>query len=616
MRFLVLDFETFFDFKTFTLKKMTTEGYIRDPRFEVHGAAVRWIGGGTPAVWLCAPELRYFLGTVDWSDTALVCHHFQFDGLILSQHYGIQPKLRVCTLSMARLMIGNHLSVSLDSVRAYFGLPVKHTPYNLFSGKHWHEMDPYTQHRVSAGAVDEVESIEKIFGYLMKMGFPPTELEVVDVTMRMFTDPVLTGDLEELNKVWLTENTNKQKRMDDLGVTADELQSSEKFAQLLRDYGVEPEMKLNSKGKEIYAFAKTDEFMRQLQEDADEYLAALAEARLGAKSTLVQSRAERIGYMASRGLLCIYLAYAAAHTTRWGGGDGTNFQNLPARNKAALGLRRAIKASEGYVVVKPDKAQIECRILNTFAGQWDKVAEFREGKDPYIGIASIAYEHEVYKPQKGDPRFEEMEVKRGTGKQLELSCGFGAGGETIVATAAKGIYGPPVKIDLPTGLRWRDIYRNTHPAVTQLWKTGTKMLQALASGAELEWGPLQISNCRIALPNGPPMIYHLDWYHNPENGEKYWRRKTRNGYIKIYGAKLIENVVQYMARVIISDDMVALARMGYRIVNTEHDSLWILLQTNNSNSDSGIDSHKKIIAEVMSQTPWWMPHLPVGVEIN
>ena len=48
---------------------------------------------------------------------------------------------------------------------------------------------------------------------------------------------------------------------------------------------------------------------------------ALAEARLAAKSNIVQTRSERLGWMSTRGEMCVYLAYCAAHTTRWGGGD-------------------------------------------------------------------------------------------------------------------------------------------------------------------------------------------------------------------------------------------------------------------------------------------------------
>lgn len=600
MRFLVLDFETYFEPKTYTLSKMTTEEYIRDPRFEVHGAAVKWVGGD-PAIWLAGPSLNSFLASVDWSDTALICHHFQFDGLILSHHFNVHPKLRCCTLSMARLMIGNHISSSLDSVRNYFGIAPKVTPYGLFANKHWYEMGDYVRHHVATGAMDEAESIEKIFIALMKWGFPPSELEVVDITMQMFTEPTLIGDLDELNKVWTGERDRKQSMLDQLGVTIDQLMSADKFAKLLTDYGIEPGVKYNQKGEEIYAFAKTDDFMRELQESGDDYLAALAEARLGTKSTLVQSRAERIGYMASRGSLCIYLAYAAAHTTRWGGGDGTNFQNLPSRNKAALGLRRAIKPPEGWTIVKPDKAQIECRVLNTFAGQWDKVAEFKEGKDPYIGVASAFYGYQVTK--------EKHPLERQCGKILELQCGYGSGGAKIRATLKNSE--PSIIISEEEGIKARDAYRETHPAVVKLWRTGDEILGVLHGGYDVPWGPMRIKDSRIWLPNGTPMIYHLSKHLDPETGKQEWRRQTRQGFVKIYGSKLIENVIQALSRVIISDDMIALARMGYRITNTEHDSLWILLP-----DDSTLSGHKEAIRQIMSRTPNWMPELPVGVELN
>ncbi len=59
------------------------------------------------------------------------------------------------------------------------------------------------------------------------------------------------------------------------------------------------------------------------------------------------TRVERFGNIATRGPIPIYLAYAAAHTRRWGGGDKQNAQNLPRPDpyKPQKGaLRRAIKA--------------------------------------------------------------------------------------------------------------------------------------------------------------------------------------------------------------------------------------------------------------------------------
>lgn len=166
MRPVVFDAETFFS-DDYTLSKMSTEAYIRDPRFEAHGASIKWTAA-TSAQWYDGRELRYRLKEEDWSDVFLICHHSQFDGLILSHHYNVRPKMWGCTLSMARLLLGNHLSVSLDSVRKHFGMPLKSTPYNLFRGKHWNELTKPIQDQVAEGACDEVESIWQIFGKMLR----------------------------------------------------------------------------------------------------------------------------------------------------------------------------------------------------------------------------------------------------------------------------------------------------------------------------------------------------------------------------------------------------------------------------------------------------------------
>src|SRR5262245_33548566 len=164
MRIVTIDFETFFS-DDFTLKKLTTEAYVRDQRFEPHGAAIKW-GPDTHARWYDARQLKQVLADEDWSNTAILAHHAQFDLFILSHHYGVKPRLALDTLSMARLVMGNHLSVSLDNVRGYFGLAAKRTPYDRFKGKHWHELDDDTRQLLAEGCCDEVESIYAIFNCL------------------------------------------------------------------------------------------------------------------------------------------------------------------------------------------------------------------------------------------------------------------------------------------------------------------------------------------------------------------------------------------------------------------------------------------------------------------
>ena len=156
MRIVVIDFETLYS-DEYTLSKMSTEAYIRDPRFESYGAAVKW-SPSVDARWYTHPELQFHFKQEDWSDAWIICHHAQFDGLILTHHYDVHPKMWGCTLSMARGLLGNHISVSLDSVRKQFGIAPKITPYQERKGKHWNELSPAMQQMLADGAVDEVES--------------------------------------------------------------------------------------------------------------------------------------------------------------------------------------------------------------------------------------------------------------------------------------------------------------------------------------------------------------------------------------------------------------------------------------------------------------------------
>ena len=125
----------------------------------------------------------------------------------------------------------------------------------------------------------------------------------------MFTEPVLRADVELLGKVWTDEQMRKAERLAALNVSAKDLGSNDVFAGLLQAEGVEIAYKQGKNGL-IPAFAKTDEFMRELLDDDDPRIRALAEARLGTKSTLLQTRAETLGYMAGRGPLAVYLRTA------------------------------------------------------------------------------------------------------------------------------------------------------------------------------------------------------------------------------------------------------------------------------------------------------------------
>lgn len=611
MKIITLDAETRFHKKDYTLKRMTTEEYLRDPKFAVLGWAMR-APNGQPA-WLPHKQAQQLFARIDWSQCAVLCHHAAFDCAILNWHYGVKPGAILDTLSMARLLIGNHVSVSLDNLARHFGLAAKSVPYEWFNeGQLWNELSPEVQSALSAGGMHDVALTWDIFNRLAP-ALPLEEFKVIDLSIRMFTEPMFEGDTQSFADIWIAERDKKDALLQRLGVGAADLQSPDTFADLLRRAGVEPALKAGAKGP-IYAFAKTDEFMKEWSgEDHDNELARnLVEARLGVRSTIDQTRAERLGWMSRRGRLPVYLHYCGAHTTRWSGGDKVNWQNF----KRGGGIRRSVRAAAGAVIVKADKSQVECRYLNMLAGQMDVIERFRRGDDPYTAIASAAYGHEVYKPKKDDPRREEMETKRGTGKQLELSCGYGAGADTIVATAARGTYGPPVRIDRATGLAWRDLYRATHPAVISYWKNAEACLPRLAAqqtGADtrgFSWSIFHFEHGKVWLPNGCPLMYpQLSWMTSKYKPQGAWHYATRYGAATLWGGAFVENLIQAAARVDMSQTILRLEKnYGHRPALLEHDAYATVVT---------IDKSEQALQDVLTEfrrAPSWCPGIPLDAE--
>jgi DNA polymerase bacteriophage-type len=264
-----------------------------------------------------------------------------------------------------------------------------------------------------------------------------------------------------------------------------------------------------------------------------------------------------------------------------------------------------------FYVGNTDLSQIECRVLNTLAGQWDVIDKFRNRVDLYSELASKFYGFAVDKSKPAE---------RGTGKQLELSCGYGAGGPTIVRTARAGTYGPPVYLSDEQGLQARDLYRTTHPYVGALWERASQILWSLRDGHTMEWGPpgqsgpcMTVHDHRIFGPGGLWLDYSSLERVRLDTGEEVWRHKVRNGWRKTYGARLIENVVQWLARMVISQAMVRVKyQLGYPVPLTVHDNIYTLIPK----AVNGVDPKEAletICKEVARPVPW-LEACPIAAE--
>lgn len=318
MNIITIDFETLYT-PEYSLSKMTTEEYIRHKDFEVIGVAVKINGGHTQSFSGPMQETAEWLGQFDWKNSLALAHNAMFDGAILSWVFGINPKGWLDTLSMARALHGTNVGGSLKFLAEYYQVGVKGEEVINALGKRRVDFSEEQMDRYMAYCRNDVELTWEIFNY-MASEFPQAELRLIDLTLSMFITPTLVLDRGILEAHLKAVQEQKDLLLYNVSVDKDDLMSNPKLAEVLRNLGVEPPMKVSpTTGKETYAFAKSDEAFKALLEHDDPVVQAVVAARLGVKSTLEETRTERFMGIADRGPMPVPLRYYAAHTGRWGG---------------------------------------------------------------------------------------------------------------------------------------------------------------------------------------------------------------------------------------------------------------------------------------------------------
>ena len=292
-KILTIDFETRWDRSDYTLSKMTTEEYVRDKRFKAFGAVIHEYGNDDAPVaqWYGGDELPRVLGTYDWSTTAVLAHNAQFDVTILSWHYGVKPAFIFDSLSMARALRGVEVGNSLAKLADDFGLPPKGKA--VYSTDGVEELTPEMEAELAEYCKHDVWLCEEVFKRLVK-GYPKSELRLIDMTLKMYTNACLRLDQKMLIQALHEEGTRREGLLQKLGVEEAELASNPKFAALLESLGVPAPRKISkTTGKETLALAKNDALFQALLNGDREDISLLCEARLKVKSTTERTRAQR-----------------------------------------------------------------------------------------------------------------------------------------------------------------------------------------------------------------------------------------------------------------------------------------------------------------------------------
>lgn len=617
MDIVTIDFETYYD-KDYSLSKITTEAYVRSPLFEVIGVGVKVNDG--PVDTYSGDNVGRFLKSLDYSDKAILCHNTVFDGAILSWHFGIKPKLWLDTLSMARPKHASTVGGSLKALAQHYELGEKGEEVIHALGKRRKDFSPAELAAYMKYCANDIDLTYALFKKLKK-GFPVDELRVIDTTLRMYTEPMVELDEDLLDQHLGSVIESKLALLDSLGGGGkDIIMSNDKFAKLLRRRGVTPPMKISqANGKETYAFAKTDLAFLDLQDHPDPVVQTLVAARLGLKSTLEETRTRNLIAVSQRGRLPIMLNYYGAHTGRFSGGDKLNLQNLPSRGNNTI--RRALRAPEGYKIISCDSSQIEARMVAYLAGQSDLVQQFREDRDVYSEFASEIYQRKITKADK---------VERFVGKTCILGLGYMTGAAKLRDTLKRGQGDISVDLTEDEAQDIVDIYRRKNHHIVKLWGECGYALSSMVAGRKGRIGNVLTYDAEgIILPNTMKIRYHglhatdrqFTYIQDRRMFDRAMKARLAGdksdvgsdlipGQTRIYGGKVTENVVQALARIVVSGQMLAIQDAGYHVAFQVHDENVCVVPEDQA------EQAQKDIEEIMSTAPAWAPDLPVACEIG
>lgn len=683
---ITLDFETYYSKKdkySLAAKGMTYEKYIRSDKFEIIGLATKVEDRATE--WLAPHEIEDWIKHIEvaygWYNVRVVAHNGRFDMAIMGWVYNVYPKQIADTMLMSRacqLWDGHSLDnvtkqlrekyswgmIQYDNGEAWCGT-LKHeddfyhsvdkgTEVHDADGKHLMDFSDEEYDTYAEYAKTDVDLTWSAYKWFMnERKFPEIEIDVMTLTIEMFTYPVIELHHPVLLEVEKTVNGKRQALLDKVGATVEDLRSDAKFADMLRELGVEPPTKTNAKGETKYAFAKKDLQFLKLLEHEDQNVVELVEARIGNKSSQAVTRVKSLLEMSDRGLLPIPLEYYAAHTGRWGGSDGVNLQNFnrsqlvdkdtPSGTKVfyadkadvvvevlednkvrlaragvvdndeellhVMGLRDALKAPKGKKLVVYDLSQVELRANAWEWGEQWVLDTLVQGKDIYKVTAASTY---------GIPYEEVNKSQRFVGKSQQLGLGYGAG-----VNGLKVVMGKRSEEFTDEELQgFVNAYRAAASNIVRGWKQCKRALGAMVSNVQIEFckdNILYTDGHRIALPNGLHLTYR-DIHTRPgEIGNEFWfwgknKQTKKPDWEKTFAGKVDENITQSLCRIIMADIMVAIrqdfdkrgwSRDDAHLCLTVHDEVIVCCK------DELAEDVSEIMQYQMKKSRTWYSDLPL-----
>lgn len=643
---VIVDFESFFDGE-YGLKDLSTIEYVQDKRFEILGCGFLRVVDNFPDY---ENQTVFTAGSLDttthlkWLQSeygpnlercTVVAHNASFDCMILSRKFGINPPHIIDTVGLARHWNARD-KADLATLAKRFNLPDKGETEEFMGmtfRPRWKkpkgrgpkmpvQMPLATDEQItklaSYGQNDVRREWELFTILLPRLSNPKIELQLMQHTLDLALKPSLQVDSVKCDELIGAMQTEVRSVLDKTGLIHDEISGNKSFegylCQALMDAGDVPQryFKVCKTGYKL-ADAKTDPERDLLLKHSDEKVRSLMEARAGIKSWPTHiSRLEQLKKMAQAdgGLLPIPLRYMGAHTGRWSGSDGVNFQNFGSRGHELINsMREVIVAPEGKTLVIADAAQIEARVLAWVAGQKSLIEAFAQNRDVYCEFGTEFFRAKLRKPSDDDiPAVAKLlKARRQFSKICVLGMGYGMGPSRFMEYAG---------CDADTAERAVDVYRSMYPDIPRFWYDNEKSFIYTAKHKQswimlrnLRFDSLSDCDVMITLPNGRELKYISAKLVADKYGEKIeiWNEKMHS-WQHSWGGEICENVVQAMSRDILAEAMLRLESATRHTAFHVHDELIMVVD-----EEFGSMTLKQAIAE-LSLTPTWAPGCPLAAE--
>lgn len=601
MNTVTLDFETFYG-KKYSLSSLTYEEYIFDPRFKIHCCGFKVNDERSYIVWghldVIAEVQRLF---PPGNENVAVIQNALFDGPIVSWVCKATPVAWIDTRAIAKLLYPFESSSLSNMARLVLGKEKGKELVNFKDVVDIPEADRFMMKRYCLNDVELTYSI-----YLKLERFVPhSQMTLIHLTTDMYVSRPLRVNKELLKEFIKDEEKETDRLVKASGLPRSVLASTKKFGEWIIDNGMSFNKVLSpttsNPDNMKWPLGKDCEEFADLRLRYPEYEHVWA-ARVRVASNISVTRAKRFlshsryhpHYNTDEALGAALICFGA-HTHRWSGANRTNFQNLTRKST----LRLALMAEEGRVLVVHDQKQLEARVLAWLARCNTLTNAYKNGDDVYAQFATTLYNRPI------DPEKDAQE--RFVGKVCILGLGYQMGARRLHATLKAGALGPPVFIPMEECETAVKTFRSTYWEIPQLWNTAQNMLNCMVnmdagqSGIEF-CGCLVVFKNAIMLPDNtlmqfPNLHFHYANEEDRDEGFRYWNGKYM---ASIYGGKLVENIVQALANIIIAGNALEAFRFpSAKIALLVHDELVASLP------ETDAQRYFEHMVEVMRKPPVW-----------